>query len=228
MQTSILKLLTLGVTLLPLLAEAQSIAILDCNGFTRALKAVDDGSLNRLELHVTDATGAPSTGAEVSITNAATGEVSTAVTNNGIAVFKNVAEGAYTLNAGAGAAVGEVAIGSMTFSTAATTAAAAGAATAAGGTATGVVVGVEEVASTINESNEEEPEPQPTAIPTPLPTAEPPAPTPAPTLPPATPEPTATPDDCDCDPGAKPTPIDPDDFLNPQPTPMRPQLSPAR
>lgn len=188
-------------------AFAQSLLVTDCQGFTRAARSVKPNSLNRVEINVSDVSGNPIDNVQVTLTNSATGEVSTATAKSGIAVFENVAPGAFSVSSSAaGVSFSTIAIAPGALSTLAATGVVAGGAVVSGGAATGVVVGATDVVNSAT-NNDSEPEPTPTPLP----------PTPIPTI---APTPTI---DCQCNPDAEPTPID--DFFKNQattPTPISP------
>ncbi|MBX7143241.1 MAG: hypothetical protein K1X79_02205 [Oligoflexia bacterium] len=111
-------------------AATEEVTIQDTSGFTRAASAVD--GTGSVEFAVVDASGAAASGAVVTLTNAATGEVLTATAANGLVAFPAVGPGVWT--------VATTASG-ITFTSA--TVATAAAATAAGGlgaAATGAAV----------------------------------------------------------------------------------------
>ncbi|MBX7144032.1 MAG: carboxypeptidase-like regulatory domain-containing protein [Oligoflexia bacterium] len=187
----------------------QSLLITDCQGFTRAAKSVKPNSLNRIEVNVSDVSGNPLDNVQVSLTNSATGEVSTVTAKSGVAAFENVAPGAFSVSSSAaGVSFSSIAIAPGALSTLAATGIVAGGAVASGGAATGVVIGATDAVNSVTNNNSD-PDPTPTPIP--------PTPTPIPTV-------EATPTiDCQCNPDAEPTPID--DFFkdkNLTPTPISP------
>lgn len=221
--------------LVPGISFAQ-LMITDCNGFTRALHRVDPGSLNNVDITVSDALGNPAEGVEVTLTNSATGETVTAVSQNGVASFNNLAAGSFSMSSpAAGATVGAVSVAPVGVGTATAVGVVGTSAAAAGGGAVGVgeVTGID----IVDEITNNEPDPTPTPTPTPAPTPEPtpeatPIPTPRPTATPpqATPRPTprprptATPTPCDCDPDATPSPLPPFAPTIVTPTPISPSI----
>ena len=74
----------------------NQLTIQDSNGFTRAASSVE--TTGNVEFTLVDAAGAPAEGAEVSLVNAATGEVVTAQSVGGTVVFSNVAPGVWTVS----------------------------------------------------------------------------------------------------------------------------------
>jgi hypothetical protein len=177
----------------PQRADAASIFITDCQGFTRAVKAVEPGVLNSVQIAVT-AAGKPASGVPITLTNTVSGAVTTVEATDGIATFPGVTSGVFSISTPeSGIQIGAITIESGSISPGA--AGVIGGAIVAGGIA-GAGVGIAAVA---DDGGSDSP------TPTPLPTSIP-APTvrPTPTRIP-TPLPTATEI---CDPDAMPTPIE--------------------
>lgn len=124
-------------------AEAQSLMIFDCQGFTRAIQKVQPNVGSRLELQVQGAESSQS--AQVTITNNVTGETLSAQTQNGVAVFNNVPPGSFTVGAtGANTTLGAVTIAPMTVSTAAAATALGTTTVVGGGAAAGGTIVVDD------------------------------------------------------------------------------------
>lgn len=188
-------------------AVAQSLVILDCQGITRAIHEARGAQASRVEVQVSESSGAPSNGSQVQLTNNVTGQVYTAETQSGTAVFGSVPPGNYSMALiGSDLTVGTITIGSAGLGIAAASGVLAGGALVGGGAVAGGASAVNSISGGNND-------PEPTPTPTPIPNAtQTPIPSSSPT---AAPTPTATP--CDCDPDAEPTPVD--DFFDNQPTP---------
>lgn len=181
-------------------ALAQTLAILDCQGITRLIHQTKSGELNRVQINVADASGSPSNGTNVQLTNNVTGQAYTAQTASGSAVFPSVPPGSYSMAvSGSNLSVGTITIGSSGLGVAAAGGVLASGVAAGGGAVVGGVAVVDQVESQIN-GNAPAATPTVTIEPTPI------VPTPSPTPPINTPEPTPTP--CDCNPDAEPTPVD--------------------
>lgn len=200
------KILYLALAIVPALvptyAAAQSLVILDCQGITRAIHETRGAQFNRVEVQVSEPSGAANSGSQVQLTNNVTGDVYTAQTTSGSAVFEGVPVGNYSMAVtGSNLSVGTITIGSTGLGVAAASGVVAGGAVAGGGAIAGGVAVADQI------SNDDEPDPTPT----PNPNA---SPTPEPTT---TPIATPTPTPCDCDPDAEPTPVD--DFFDDEPTP---------
>lgn len=204
----------LGALLYAPSLHAQSLVITDCQGITRAVRQAKPESLNKVEVDVSQATGGPANGSDVTLTNSVTGETASVEVTNGKAVFTNLRPGTYSLAvAESNLQIGAIVLAPMGVTTVAGAAIVGGAVVAGGGAAAGAGVAIaDEVDST--DSDDEDPVP-----PTPVPT-QPPSPTP----PPVEPTPTQVPD-CNCDPDAEPTPID--DFFGDEaaarPVPVSPE-----
>ena len=183
----------------PLAVYAQGLVITDCQGITRAIHQTRATEVNKVQIQVTESGGAPSNGASVQLTDNVSGQVYTAQTNSGMAVFNGVPVGNYSMVVtGSNLSVGSVTIGSTGLGVAAASGVVAGGVIAGGGALAGGVIAVDEINTQIegNSNNEATPTPQPTTIPTPNPTS----------IPSATPQ--ATPTPCNCVPDAEPTPLD--------------------
>ena len=76
-------------------AESRQIVVKDTGGITRNMSEVD--TAGDLKFELVDASGQPANGAEVTITNEATGEVISGVSVNGVVVFQGVAPGVWTV-----------------------------------------------------------------------------------------------------------------------------------
>ena len=76
-------------------ANTEQMVIKDTSGITRNMSEVEAAGDIKFEL--VDASGQPANGAEVTLTNAATGEVITGVSANGVVVFQGVAPGVWTV-----------------------------------------------------------------------------------------------------------------------------------
>ena len=73
----------------------EQIVIKDTGGVTRNMSEVETAGDVKFEL--VDASGQPANGAEVTLTNAATGEVISGISVNGTVVFQGVAPGVWTV-----------------------------------------------------------------------------------------------------------------------------------
>ncbi len=84
-------------TLLPYsaFAKTEQMIIKDTGGITRNMSEVETAGDIKFEL--VDSSGQPANGAEVTLTNEATGEVITGVSANGVVVFQGVAPGVWTV-----------------------------------------------------------------------------------------------------------------------------------
>lgn len=186
--------------LAPLEGRAQGLVITDCQGITRAFHETRGTELNKVQIQVSEASGAPSTGSPVQLTNNITGQTFTVQTNSGVAVFNGVPAGNYSMVVtGTNLSAGTITVGSTGLGAVAAGGVVAGGVAAGGGAVIGGVAVVDEVESQIAGDS------KPTPTPTPTPeVTENPAPIQTPI--PPTPEPTPTP--CDCVPDAEPTPLD--------------------
>lgn len=198
----------------PASATAQSLVLLDCQGFTRAVSEVNPGTSNSVSISVTGE-------GQVSITNVATGQTITATAQNGVATFPNISGGVFTVSSPSTVSIGAIGIAPTGFGPVVAGSAAVGAGVAGSGAAVGTAGGVTnvvDIATGNNNNNDNDDDnsdggngnatptpsaPQPTAVPTSTPTPLPPTPTPLPPEPTFTP----TPEKCDCDPDARPTPV---------------------
>ena len=215
-QLQLIGCLFLGIMAVPQFATPQVLSLTDCHGFTRAVKSVNQGSLNRVEVQVSSSTTSTE-GTQVTVTNTVTGQANTAVVKGGVASFEGLAPGTYTMSTAVPSIqVGAVSIsGATALSTAAAAGVVAGAGAATGAGVVGVGVAVDTAVNQISESPSDGAEETPTPLPTVEPTVEP--------EPTSTPMPTPTEDPCGiCDPDAEPTPIS--DFFGPDEQPAK--LSP--
>lgn len=172
-------------------SDAQSLLIMDCQGFTRAAQEVKAGSLNRIEVSI--AGGVSSNlphASNIKLVNAVTGESFSAETSGGVAVFENVPPGTFTLeSATEGLRMGALWIGPMEVAPALAAGVAIGAGTVGAGAVAGIGVAVAEVSSSGGGGS-----------------SFPPAPVPQPPQPPPT---IAPPPSCaTCNPNARPDPLD--------------------
>ncbi len=136
-----------AIMALPQLAHAQ-LVVTDCYGFTRAVQNVDAGSLSNVEVSVNDALGNPLNGTEVTLTNSVTGEITTVVSQNGVATFSNIAPGTFSVSTAAtGASVGTVSVATASVGTVAAAGAVGATAAVGGGAAVGAVAATENVTS---------------------------------------------------------------------------------
>lgn len=220
--------------LLPVAAQAQ-LVITDCFGFTRAIQNVDPGSLSNVQVNVSDAFGSPLNGAEMTLTNSVTGEISTAVVQNGVASFPGVAPGTFSVTTAAtGASVGSVSISAASAGIiAAGTATAVGAGVLGGAGVAAVAVGQQVNSAVQGGGNEEEkssegggnggsgsggeaaasPTPDPGEGLFPGPTAAPGTSNPGGAVS-SSPTPTPTPEDCgNCDPGEEAPSLSEEEFF---------------
>lgn len=85
----------LSCAALPTYAQSE-ISIQDTAGFTRAVG--DVGTSGRVDFTISDGSGSGPTGIEVKLTNSATGEVITAVSDQGAVVFENLSPGLWTVS----------------------------------------------------------------------------------------------------------------------------------
>lgn len=188
----------LGALFIAQKTSAQSIVISDCKGFTRAAHEVEPDSLSRVETNITESNGSPVSEEKVTLTNSVTGEVLSATTVKGWATFENVNPGRFVLNiASPDKRLETVIIGPMGVGTTKAVAAVGvvGLLAGGGGVVVGDLTGVTRITNLRGGGGGDEPAP--------LPTPGAPRPTPTPT-----PQPTPTPICDDCDPEARPTPID--------------------
>ena len=79
----------------PALAEFQEVVIKDTGGIVRSVTEVQDAS--NVEFTVTDASGMPADGTEISLTNESTGTVLHGVSANGVVVFDKVEAGTWVV-----------------------------------------------------------------------------------------------------------------------------------
>lgn len=197
---------------------ALPLQIFDCNGTSRATSDVAQNSRNELRVDVKSTTGQPVNQADVTLTNANTGEVmSASEVTEGQAVFNSVPPGDWVIgSANPNLAFSTISVGQFVTPVVAYSAA-AGTGLAGAGAAAG---GYETVSGTDNNNDDSgsgngdgtggdgsgdgggetpntEPTPEPTAEPT------------------VVPEPTPQPTPCpECNPDEEPDPID--DFFNKQ------------
>lgn len=201
-----LLILLLYCLLFPITLWSQALLITDCQGFTRAVQSLNPGSLGKVNINVADALGNPADGIEVTLTNSATGEVTTAVSQNGIASFSNVTAGSFSVGSStAGTAIGSVTVGTMGVGTVAASGVVAATGAVGGGAAVTVGSKVEDaVNNVIGIGNDDRIDPTPTPVRTPLIPTDPDndiSPTPIPT-----PLPTPI---YECDPKVTPKPLSP-------------------
>ena len=112
----------------------NEVVIQDGSGNVRAQSQLDENG--QVEVELTDGSGAPIDGVEVTLTNTVTGEVIKDISTAGLVVFSNVAPGIWVVSSSsAGAVIGAVSVGSI----AAGAAVAGGAGAAAGGLGLGTV-----------------------------------------------------------------------------------------
>jgi len=84
------------VTAAPVLAAGGGVLIIkDATGVERAHNEVTE--VGKVEFSLTDASGAPAQNAEITLTNAATGDVITTQAVNGVAAFEGIAPGTWTV-----------------------------------------------------------------------------------------------------------------------------------
>ena len=150
-------LLLFGASLVATGSFAQSLLITDCPGFTQAVPSVDPGSLSKVEFTVADAAGKAAEGVEVTLTNTATGEVTTAVAKNGLVAFENVTAGTFSVSSSATG----VTVGSASITSSVGAVAAGGAVAGAGAATGGAVAGATQVAEDvgITDSSSSDPDP---------------------------------------------------------------------
>ena len=185
-------------------ASAQSLVVLDCQGFTRAAQTTDAGMKSKVEVKLSSS-GAPADGAHVEITNLANSTVTSVISRNGLAIFENLDAGTYMLKVlESNIVIDTVSLGTMGVGLLGATAALAG----GGAAAAGAVVGANDLVDRITGNGGGT------------------DPTPAPTAAPATPTPGGhiTPTPCPaCDPDTDaPSLDDEDDFFAPTPPPLSP------
>ncbi len=176
------------------------ITIEDTSHIARASTAVDD--YGKVEFALTDGTGAAAEGVPVTLTNTVTGEVLTATSFNGAAVFESVTPGVWTVATSApGITFSNIAISTMTAvaagGAAGVSAAGLGLAAVGVGGSAAVAIGASEASKSNDEDNNDDPAPTPT----PRPTAPNATPTPVVTF-----RPTSTP--LPPIPTLEPTPVD--------------------
>ncbi len=175
------------------IAYAQSLVVLDCQGFTRAAQKTDPGLKSKVQVKVSS-TGTPADGAHVQLTNVATSDVVSVVSEQGLATFENLPSGTYVLKvAESNLVIETVTVGSMGVGAIAAGGALLGAGLGGGAAVTGVVAGTSDLVDNIGgnnggtsgnngnggEDNSGTPTPAPT-VPTAEPTPRAPAPTPTP------------------------------------------------
>jgi len=132
---------------------AAGLAIVDCQGFTRALKSVDPLSKSDVQFQLVDGAGNVANNVQVTITNSVTGQTVTATAQNGLAVFEGVESGTWVVSTAAeGIGVTSVSV-STTIGTVAAGGAIAGGAVAAGGAVTGVTVVTDDVINQVSGDN---------------------------------------------------------------------------
>lgn len=201
--TALLMSLVLGAISPGLIASAfsQSLVITDCQGFTRAVKDVEPGSSNKVEIELNQA-GAPAESAEATLTNSVTGEVTAALSKKGLVTFENISSGTYALNiTDPNNKAGFILIAPMGVSGGLATTVGVITGVVGAGAAVGIGVAIEDEiddsdsndppsGSGPNPQEPEEPAPQPGPNPTPQPT------------------PIPTPDPFPCDPDEEPPPLD--------------------
>ncbi len=95
LQNHVLLFLAFLITFPASLTQAAEIAIQDVSGVTRSLSQVE--SLGNIEFQVATANGLAAEGAEVTLTNALSGEVIKTVSTQGLAAFQNVAPRLWTV-----------------------------------------------------------------------------------------------------------------------------------
>lgn len=77
------------------LAESKEVVIQDSSGIERARGELDE--VGKIEFSLTDASGAPAQGAEITLTNSISGEIISTQSVDGIAAFQGVAPGSWTV-----------------------------------------------------------------------------------------------------------------------------------
>jgi hypothetical protein len=172
--------------------RAQMTVIMDCQGFTRATQTTQPGTLTTVNVQVEAIAGGAAEGAQVTLTNALTGQQFQTTVSSGVASFQSVPAGTFTIQAASETlSMGLIEFAPIGFSP--VVAGGVGAAVIGGGSAGLVGIGVT-VADQIDGSNNSA---EPTPIPTPPPAPQPPPPPPL------------APDECrTCDPDAEPEPLD--------------------
>lgn len=170
-------------------ATAQFLVINDCNGFTRAVEKVGSDARN-VQFEVAGSEGGNVSGARVSLTNNATGEIRFAAAQGGKVHFGNVMPGIYTVaTEQTGLILSSISFSPLPILGVAGSTLVGGA--VVGGGAAGGIIGVDAIVK----ATDGDPGSPPTPTPTP------------------TPEP--TPDECSvCDPDANPPPLDESDFAD--------------
>lgn len=122
-------------------AFAEELTIQDTSGFTRSAAEIDGST--QVDFALVNGAGAAADGVPVTLTNAATGEVLTATSINGVASFQGVTAGVWTVaTSSAGitftsvSVVGAAALGGATL----TSTIIGGVAVAGGGTAAAIAI----------------------------------------------------------------------------------------
>lgn len=142
--------------------QAQGIIIADCNGFTRAVKALKANQTGNVQLQVQASSLGQSQ--PVTLTNTVTGQTVSSSASNGLVSFAEVPNGTWTIGSLPQGAV----LNSVTVTPVMGSAVTAG--TVVGGT---TVVGGGAATVTVTEVQAQIEQPQPTPTPTPTPTATP-------------------------------------------------------
>jgi hypothetical protein len=151
-------------------AEAQSIVINDCVGFTRAVRQTSPGEPSNVRVEVSSQSGPATNGSELKLTNAVSGESYSAQSANGMVTFERVPSGVYTLTAtDSTLKVGAVWLGATAPGVVLASGAAILTGGAAAGGATGLVVAVNNATSGGGSAESSlPPTPVPTATPCPV------------------------------------------------------------
>lgn len=147
-------------------SNAYALAILDCNGTTRAAKDVEAISKNDVKIDVVDKQGQLVSNQEVTLTNVNDGTVVKTVAKNGVAEFGNIPDGTWMLSTPANSTF----FSTIIIADAVTPLIAGSAVVATGGT----VVGGGAIVATTGDSllggnNKDTPEVLPPVEPTPVP-----------------------------------------------------------
>lgn len=93
------KIFSVLAVLFPLaaLAELNEIVIRDTSGVARHVAQLTDQEAGTVEFHISDASGQPADGAEITLKNDTTGKTLTAVSANGVVLFEGVEPGSWVV-----------------------------------------------------------------------------------------------------------------------------------
>lgn len=131
-------------------AESGTLVITDSSGVERARTDVEETA--KIEFSLTDSSGAPAQGAEITLTNALTKDVISTTSVDGVAAFEGVAPGSWTVaSITPGITFTDINLGALTALTT-TTLGTLSAATVAGGAVVvgGTTVGIAAIANGSN------------------------------------------------------------------------------